>query len=202
MSINLTQAFVFETDDLKSLQAILSVVVRTLMPTPRLALTEPDHFWADDGRYNQEFIDSCYGYVNGDSATLLEPSETFGGATFLSARNIGTKDDIAAEISARYKKDNPLIPKYSWIASLYPSHYRPSFGRQKGFQAFPGYDKLITQVMEMAKAKDKAAFRFEYSAAEWDNFDGSIGEGYRLYQSYDAGWSVLHLAMCHIYYGK
>ena len=92
-------------------------------------------------------------------------------------------------------------PIYFHVCSA--ADYKPAI--QEGDETFDSHAQLIQRVMEHLKNADVEKF-FERCgngfSSGFDNFQGSIGVGYRLNHRSLGGWDNLDISLCHIYYGK
>ena len=195
----MTQALVFDNDDLNSFEAMLHAAVRILYnfkhERPKIALEQPHDF--DDGRYENWRPDRPYGYNTGERVDVLQPFKTFSGTTFLESIGTAGTEEEAARI-AKSKEKSP-IPERMWIATIYdyPSHYST-------IQSYTSrnHDDLVEEVMKMARAADREKFRQEFRDAECPHFDGSFGCSYRMQWRPSGAMEILDISMVHAMYGK
>ena len=116
---------------------------------------------------------------------------------YVLTRNDGHFEHGAPYIRAKNKWGKP---KYVHICTMaeYLKDMRPED------ETAPDLKGIVELVMQKVKMADKKAFRkvagdgFSYG---FEQGDGSIGVGYRLYAR-DCTFSVLEVSLCHIYYGK
>jgi len=208
MSINMTQALVFETDDLQSFGKLLEPVSQILFETksgkykPKVIL-KPPSYW-EDGQYEDYDHHSAQPMMlpimdTETDVLLVEPCATFGGATQLKVvDNAATLDEAARKACA--KRQKPL-PKRQWICTI--ENYVEQRDFKRGEYVSPkNHQELVGVVLELCSNVDKEKFRHDFADIEDRYFDGSVGVGYRMQWRPNGGWNVLDISMVHAYYGK
>lgn len=203
MSINMTQAFEFETDDPKSFETMLQAIVPILFGKngshTKLHLQGSPEFW-DDGREYEEAWNSCPRmYQEGDKVSLLKPSRIYGGAYLWEKVGEAPDLDAAAVQSMKHKKEP--APTRVWITTL--QDYAGDYG--EGDTYCNGHKDMVVKAMELVKNANLKKLQEECGDGYNDGFnhnDGSISVGYRMQYEPNGGWNQLVLSLIHIYYGK
>lgn len=195
MSIEMTQDFVYETDDLKLFRTVLITIIPVLFRSGRqkILLREPRDCSWDAGEEESwhdtqpEILDAtrelnaCY---------HLETTGTYHGAVF---QHLGaefkTKDEAAAAAVAQRTRPRPTR---RWITRVF------EYGTYaRGTYATPLKAALVDSIMYLVQSTDRNAFLRDFRAVEPDT-DGNVGVGYRMQLSRDA----LDISMVHVVYHK
>lgn len=216
MSIQMTQDFVYETDDLTHFGIVLKAVIEVMFCknygsgggseyTQLHLKAKPDGF--NDGRYE------CYRHRNppkilphGTTNLIVDTDRIHGGATVLKV--VGEEKDL--DKAARKVAEWPVPPelkvqpKYLWISTLadYKSNMKPE--DVSVCNHLEMHEKAMA-LMREARSTRKGEFLtvcgdgYHYG---FNNFDGSVALGYRMSYSPTGGWNNLNLSFCHAYYGK
>lgn len=183
----------FQSDDLKKFKCVLETIIPIyfIKNHTKIALTEPS-FWPD-GAYDDYFRSGNGVFEHDKKFFVIGPKATYHGVTQFG--QLSESFDHVDKASAKCCALEPPSPKPTrkWLASIARWRTPKKFGRPRGV------GDLITRIMKILEAADKSQFRAEFAHAEWDNFDGSIGSGYRIQSD---GANELHISMTHIYYGK
>lgn len=204
VSINMTQDFEFETDDLKSFRIILSAAVRVLFHEGKNGLWTQLHIQQDDRHHfpSGAVVDNHQRPMilpDGDQFKLVDPCETYHGTTVLSAKGVYSTKDEAAEAAKLEDKEPKATRVYIATLSDYESEIKPEDIRCKT------YDELVDETMKIVAGFPKKKFfdtlgdGYNY----WFNpYDGSVGVAYRMQWRPNGGWNLLHISMTHAYYEK
>jgi hypothetical protein len=203
MSINKTQEFVFESDELSSVMTMFEAIAKILYDmkdyTRPVILLEQPLFW-EDGRYNAEWRKSLdtYIYETTDGSSVLLPCATYGGATMLKKHGDYKNNDKAAKVACSlHQKPKPTR---MWIASVTHGQW---IGPKTKIHQPKSLDELSNKVKEIAEGVDKKDFLEKFQEFEHPElFDCSVGMGYRLEWRADGGSDTLDLSAVHVYYGK
>tara|TARA_Y100000034_G_C6874455_1_gene399699 strand:- start:1138 stop:1770 length:633 start_codon:yes stop_codon:yes gene_type:complete len=210
MSINMTQDFVFETDDIKSFGHMLGSVATVLFKEsgkytcPFIQTENPGLF--RDGKYdNYRRHDSGLLEMQ-DSCALVEPTATHGGATvynYVRDENhcvvqTDDKDEAARMVCARREEPQPTR---LFICTL--GDYRNDANKDGAKK----YRTIVDQVQDAVKF----VYEFDVQRVERElqgrpfrqyGGDGTISTGYRMDYRPNGGWNLLDLSAIHVYYGK
>ena len=194
MSIEMTQEFLYETDDLK----LFETVLRTILPIiygknhhPRMCRKAP--FWDDGKDYHRNFSV----VPTPEKWCVITPCQTYHGSTFHQiVSEFSSREEAAADACQREKEPKPTR---QWITSL-----ELSYGEldSKHYIGTRGTGDAATKVMEKVKETDGQKFLHDFSHVEREEFnwfDGTIRYGWRMEHS---GMDSLDISMVHILYGK
>lgn len=212
MSINMTQALKFETDDLRSFEQMLAVAVRVLFkPNGRYVRQhirvgdQPPCLFPDGRDYREEWLSQPEVLKDGDGKFyLLETQGVFGGAPMRRKINVPYDDqNAAARASCSQRKE--AKPTRMWICTLsdYEGDFRSAKKNERIFCR--GYDDMVKKTMNVVRAADPRAFVDQFGDGYHYGFnsdDGSVGHGYLMQWRPNGGWNVLYISMVHAYYGK
>ena len=220
MSINLTQEFVFETDDIDSLEQILDPILRVLFRKGRYQKTEhrmrlqiagdtvpvtPTCFL--DGRYDNydtsqpmmlpmsEIVPDS---IVNDTVVLLEIDRMYGGTSQLKAAGEDyyfDDRDAAAKASCAHRIEPR--PTRRWITSIWDSDHENTHLKEDEVFVARGYADLVREAIKLCRFANKDKFRDEFSEVEPDT-DGSVEIGFRI----ESRPRALDFSLVHIIYGK
>ena len=200
MSINLTQRFLFETDDINSLKSVLTTMIEVMVsPKQVLYLLKDEPFGLTPDFEDHDFEIPPV-FPVGDKWAVGEHDRTFGGSQFLKAGEIfSSPDDAAKACCARTK--NPLKSNM-WISSISIRYSAPSPSENmtKIFKK-----DVVSAVISQVVMADLDKFEIEcrpHLKSMRRMCDGSVHAGYRLKYAPDGGYDMLHICMIPILYGK
>lgn len=203
MPLNMTQEFVFESDELSSVMTMFEALTKILYKmndyTRPIILLEQPLFW-EDGRYNSEWRSSLetYVYETADGSSVLLPCATYGGATMLKKHGDYKNNDKAAEVACSLHKDPK--PTRMWIASV---TYGKSIDLKTKIYQPKDRSDLSNKLKEIAEGIDVKDFLDKFRESKRSElFDCSVGMGYRLEWRPNGGYDTLDLSAVHVYYGK
>lgn len=230
MSINMTQAFAFETDSLESLKSALTTIVQVLFKNPDsryhkpyIQLKEPD-FWRDGMDHGWEFeyrpsiLDTTTLGATPDPEpryALVDVCGMFGGADQIKAVE-GTQryDDqdeaAAAAIAIGKEKGKKPRPTRFFIACLGDSAYQVSQRKEGNLILCSSLEQMVHKTIIQLKSVTESRSALDqfwqkcgdgYNSG-FSSFDGSIGAGYRLHWEPNGGADLLYVSLVHMYYGK
>jgi hypothetical protein len=153
----------------------------------------PQSHWEDGSEYkwaNRGII------AIGDQCYSIELCATYHGARQYKTLNKWFNLEDAAKEASHYEK---LPPTRLWVATL------SDYGFRDGDIFCHSKSQMINRAahaMQIA-AKDKKDEFDKLRVEDWmEDGDGSYDMGFRIAKAYDSGSIVLHLSLCHIYYGK
>jgi hypothetical protein len=211
MSINMTQAFVFETDDQGAAEKMLATVVPILfrengeytkLHIERRKEGKADH--RDETDYGEYWRAKAPLLDMGDHVLLAESGRMYHGAVFhVPGKKFKTRDEAAIHVNAEADKVEKHA-KWLWLATL--ADYRGDF--KEGNEGCRSHGDMINSafsILNGAVRQYKPEFRRICGDGynDWFNSDdGSVGVGYRLWYSPNGGWNKLNIGLCHMYYGK
>lgn len=220
MSIGMTQALVFETDDLNHFKTMLEATCPVLFNfrafRPMVVLNNPEMVWRD-GRYENwehstHVMLPVSDLIEADNVHLLQDDDpetavltacaTYGGAKQM--RLVCTKDD--KDEAARYccSQEPKPQPTRKWITSV--EEYHDTHRDASEFVPCKTHKQIVQVVMDIiddrSSEAEKKKFRDEFAHAEPRHFDGSIGIGYRMEWRPSGALNMLDVSMVHALYGK
>ncbi len=211
MSINMTQAFKFETDDLESFEKMLRVIVEILYGGRKFGdhsklhlQVKNQHYGFPDGKdYHASRNEQPEMLAEGGKYFALKPQRVYGGAFFVTKDTSFTDKDKAARFSCS-KWREPKATRM-WIATF--ADYIEDFDHLKKDERIycASVNDAVKQAMEVVRAVDPKVFFEKFGDGyhyAFNRFDGSIGHGYRMEWSPSGASDHLHLSMIHAYYGK
>lgn len=199
MSIDLIQRFLFETDELKSLEKMLTTFLEISRRNKIQYVsieTDAPSLWHADGRHDDDNEDHDFHRftvvpINKEFA-VISINRMLGGISFqqILAR-FPTEDEAVNDARSRFVEPKPLR---KWITSV-PNPYGTP-GKKAVKVAF---GKAVGKIMEIVKAADKKSYYddFHYVIPNW--FDGSHAAGYRI--EMDQGGNI-DISFSMIWYGK
>lgn len=199
MSINLTQKFVYETDDLKSFRIVLNSISNVLFSDkkhkPKILINEPSH-WGD-GKYEDNDDDSHFILHNKTNALVLKKSCCYHGAIVV--KKIEEKQNLDEAAKAANDLRKPIFPKRKWITTIFD--YKSEGSKEKTI-SFYSFEGLADAVIDLCKQVDSRKFMNDFNHAEDGCFDGGVQLGYRIEWRPNGGFDVLDISAIHVYYGK
>ena len=220
MSINLTQEFVFETDDLDSLEQMLDTILRILFQKGRYQKTAhvmrmqitgdtipqtPTCF--RDGRYEDWNWGTARPMMipvkavapdvvcNDESFALVAHGQTYGGTSQLKVLEHHDDRDIAAR-AASAQEIKPK-PTRRWITSIWDSDHENTHLKANEVFKARGYADLVREAVKLCKQANQKAFLNDFRDVEPDT-DGSVAVRFRL----ESRPRALDISLAHIVYGK
>jgi hypothetical protein len=195
MSINMTQKFSFETDDLGSFENVLKAIVPVLFkPNGKHVILHINEvtpsFWQDGKEYN--FDHSVI------ANNVIAPASTYYGATLYKTVSEHKKLEHACKEACELNEKNRKPPTRKFICRLadYGNDFKP------GMEFCKNYSDIVSKTMKIVKEANKEQFLKEFHKAEDPHFDGSVNAGYRMHWEPHSGWNYLYVSMIHVYYGK
>lgn len=195
----MTQAFLFETDDIRSLQTVLSALIEIVGPRQVFYLCKEEPFGLTPDYTDHDFEIPPVIPV-GDKWAIGEHDRTFCGAQFLKVGEIFSLPEEAAKAAS----DRCKIPLKSnmWISTISIRYSSPEKS-EKMVRIFK--NDIVAAVMGQVALADADKF-MELCKPHIDDimkwFDGSVGAGYRLKWAPDGGYDLLHICMIPVLYGK
>lgn len=220
MTINLTQEFVFETDDLDSLEQMLDVVVRIMFQKGRYQKSEhrmrlqitgdtipetPICF--RDGKYDTSpawpmcrplLLPMSEVDPQNKLFALVEHGETFGGCCQLKVvEGAGLFEDRHDAARASSSKEEEPKPTRQWITSIWDCDHENTHLKKNEVFVARGYADLVREIIKVCKRANQKKFLEEFCEVAPDT-DGSVDVGFRL----ESRCRMLDLSLVHIIYGK
>jgi len=210
MSINMTQAFKFETDCLESYSKMLKNIIPILFDresgeyTKLHIKTGPiDSVYWDDGSSYGDYWDNMTRVLEkpDGTATFLD-ERTYSGAVVLKeAKRFSSLDEATMEATAESEKNNESKPTRVLIALLLD--YKSEF--EKGDIGCRSHKMMHVKAMNLVKSFDRSEVENKLGDGYDDGFmrsDGSIDVAYRMHWEPSGGRNKLLLSATHAYYGK
>lgn len=204
MSINLTQAFVFETDELESFAVILRAIIPVLfVGRDGLFVHLTEHYgWGDGTDVGARLRATPRVLELGGEFALLKPSAFYAGVEFVKTERhrFDSAEKAVGIASARGAKECPK-PTRVWVAML--SDYRKDV--EEGDIECSTYQELTARAMDCVMAANPEELNkrcgdgYDYA---FNEFDGDIKPGYRMHYRPNGGLNRLVLSLVHVYYGK
>lgn len=206
MSINLTQEFVFETDEIESFSKMLEAIVSILFSPngkhSQLHLKTKQPFGLDDGKEYYSWWRQQKPILTYQNKTmLLNADGCYHGAALYTVEQEFNNIDAAAAASEKDFKKIPLPkPMRMWVTTL--SDYQENKKVEKNCKNF---EDLINLTVSKLKTVDEKKFYQECGDGFHQGFnrdDGSVKFGYRMQQRSVGGCNHLDISLVHVYYGK
>lgn len=212
MSINMTQKFEFETDDIKSFETILNTIVPILFHRngkyTKLNIRKNSNFigsWKDGINYaaTWESKPSVIMQNAASSGSLVNTADgIYGGCEKIKV--IAKKSDLDEAVKYANKFINsPSKPTRLFISRL--SDYIDDYNKDEDDLCCSSYEDMIDKTMEILKNFDaNELFRkLGNGYCSWFNMDdGSTGIAYRMHTECVGGWEKLFISLTHAFYGK
>ncbi len=201
MSINMTQAFEFETDDVESLIKMVNTIGSILFDGTKIIISkEADdfNFCFNDGKYDGRNEYSVF------RKSVLVPDRTLLGVSVCEEVDCFHKQKEAIEHASKLNRGLSKDPtrKFLMCIATNCSDYKGG----KKYAGFKTGQKYIEDtVRELLNNFDHQAFYEECGDGYngyFDGQDGDVGIGYRLNWSPSGAEDRLHLSLIHMYYGK
>lgn len=200
--INLTQEFVFETDNLAAVDQALRMCWDVFLKfrkgtgsLPRFFADKP-HFGFEDGKYENHHPadDPSVFSLDNKKFYVIDSCRTYGGVTFMHSLSEHGNADEASQ--AAYKLRKPLVPTRKWVGTVM-NWLQSSVDKKRGM-ALRNADELVEEALKQFQLVEKTCdFYTEFADAMIDG-DGSSRPGYRLSCRND----YLDLSLVWIYYSK
>ena len=199
MSINMTQAFEFETDDIKSFEKVLASAIAVMFHDKNSEYvqlhvdpTQGGDYWQDGGYDNSVAV-----YKNGNKFDVIKTQYI---KSVQYAAKVDSFDTLDKAVEAAGKVDRAR-PTRLFVAALFD--YKPSI--RKDSIRCKSQKEMYEAAMKLVRAVDLNRLNEACGDGYHDgfqNFDGSIGVGYRMHYEPSGGWNCLYLSLVHMYYGK
>jgi hypothetical protein len=199
MSINMTQAFEFETDDLKSFEKVLVSAISVMFHDKNdqyvqlhIDPTKGDDYWHDGGYDNSVAV-----YKNGNKFDVIKTQYI---KNIQYAAKVDSFNTLDEAVKAAEKTDRAR-PTRLFVAGLfdYRSSIRKDSIRCKSQKEMHEEAMKLVQNVDINKLNEACGDGYSDG---FQNFDGSIDVGYRMHYEPQGGWNCLYLSLVHMYYGK
>lgn len=205
MSINMTQAFKFETDSLESFERMLHAAVRVMFRDKKTKHTQLFITSQKQGKLEGGHGD---GWDNVPSVIdlngqfhHLNNAAMYHGAPFMKlGQKFASKDEAASAAHAKYQEPKPTRMRVATLAD-----YKPEMERDDLAIPCNTYDRMVIEAvarMQKITMQDLVNALGDGCTSWFNNSDGSIGLAYRMHYGPMGGWNKLYLSVTHAYYGK
>lgn len=208
--MNITQEFLYETDEPPAIQRMLEAIVANMFEGGNGKYTQlhlwsaPRDFSFDNDSYKDHNLRQSIVEVAGKFHILGRRRSPWNSHFLESGPCFDTEQAAIAETSKRFDALSTPLPKRLWLATA--SNLKSNVGAKD--TVCKSQKELIAEIMsriQLALKNRKEEF-FDVCGDgynDWFNSDdGSIDAGIRLHRSPQGGWDLLHISMVHIYYGK
>lgn len=207
MSINMTQDFAFETDELKSFRVVLKSIIPVLFKKNgkyvqlHIDTSEKQNWGWRDGKYecgsNYKEHEVVY-YAN--QYHVIEDDTMYHGAKQHKVVSSHNDKDEACNKAVAFNRQNEPKAFRKFICKL--GDYKEEYKDKTGITFCDNYEDMLADTIAIINNVNPEVFKKEFFDASIRSFDGSLGIAYRMHYEPQGGWNKLLISMTWAYYGK